>query len=62
VSLLHLYEPIVTTPPHGISPVQVVYSTGSAGAVEIVAGAASDSGVLVPVGLAQDAGLVPATS
>ena len=37
----------------------MVYSTGSADAVEIVAGAASDSGVLVPEELADDAGVGP---
>src|SRR3954471_7102587 len=51
VSFARLYEPILTTPPHGIAPVQVVYSRGSADAVEIVAGAPSDSGVLVPAEL-----------
>ena len=59
VSLARLYEPILTAPPHGFSQVQMVYSTGSADAVEIVAGAASDSGVLVPEELAEDAGVGP---
>jgi putative ABC transport system permease protein len=54
-----LWDPGLTPTPAGPELTEILFRTGAADHVDIVAGRASDSGVLVPEGLAAAAGVAP---